>query len=307
VLASPARVEALVLASPGRVGTETETLFGFGDDQRAWDVGAKRAAQLGAEVARIPVGWSANPATFARTNRELMGLGIRPVINLWGCEQPPSIAEFKAQVRAWATAYPKAVIQIWNEPNHPFFGDFDRDYAAQLARAGAMAAREVHPHGAIVGPALAPETEDGRPSPRYLHYFRAVYRAIPNRLRVRPAVHIFPYGPRPLQTVRRFYRVADAAGRPWVTEIGISKYSYGERQPKLTAEAFEMLEKLGAEAVTVYRLLEPGTFKAGHCGPSLDQLATGSEGLPPSPWETQAAMAVLGNTALRQALEKVVK
>ncbi len=296
-------VAALLTCAPS---VTAKPFFGFNDSIEAWGAGAEGAKALGADAARIPMGWNQDPADFADMNATLKARGLRPIIALWGCEPPPLDAYAQA-VAAWTAAYPKAVIQLWNEPNHPFFGDMSAERAGRLARVGAFAARSVRPKGPIVGPALAPSQERNLPSQEYRRYFRSMYQEIPDWLHIGAAVHVFPYGHKPWLTERAFYSVAERQGTVWVTEVGLFGTVYGYYQPALSAQAYSILARRGARAIVFHRLLRnaPVHARPSKCPSRAAGVGPSVAAAPSSDWETAANMSVLDNPWLAHALQHV--
>lgn len=276
-------------------------LFGFNDDGTTWAAVADEAADLGANVARVPVGWSTPPENFDALNARLRSEGIRPLISLWGCEYP-DLDAYAAQAAAFAQRFPGAIIQLWNEPNHLFFGLMESYEAAAIVRSGAKAIRRVKPRTTVLGPALAPNHEwEGS----YALYYNGIYRRVPARLRVQPAVHIFPYRENPMRVVREAYRRAHRWGKVWVTELGFFRNSYGAEQAALSAEAYSLLSRKGARAIIFHRLLPQGgaARATGNCGMGPSSYP----GAPPSGWEEAAGMSVLDNPPLATALKDARK
>jgi hypothetical protein len=249
-------------------------LVGFNDDRGAWQEHADEAREIGASVARVPIGWNVHPSTFSEVNRELEEQGLRPLICLWWVDLPTPGA-YAAAVEAWARAYPRAIIQLGNEMNHPAR---PADPPARIVEVLNAAVRVTPESTQLVGPGLTPL--DGRaPPPAYKAYARAIYSPLLDR--VQPALHVYPYSGHPRRTTRRFWRVLRPHGPVWVTETGAFGAVYGDRQAEVSARLSDTLVSWGARAVVFHRL-----------APATELVQ----------WELDASMSVVDDPALAAAL-----
>lgn len=293
-------VAAVALVLPA--SASARPLFGFNDLREVWRAVGAQTLELGANTARFPVGWNTPPAEVAQDVARLRSWGLRPLIALWGCDTPIDLDAYAEQVRAYTAAYPDAIIQLWNEPNHEAFGNYSPREAAQLVRVGARAARSVRPRGPILGPGLAPQFEAGgtRLAPGYRAYLRGLYRRIPERLRIGVGLHVFPYAQEPMDVLRRFYRLASRFGRVWVTEVGFFGNTYRDRQAQISARGYRFLSRAGARAIIFHRLLPvDAQRRTGSC-----KAAPAGYGAPVSDWEAAASMSVLDDPPLAAALAR---
>jgi hypothetical protein len=79
------------------------------------------AARNDARFIRIMVSITDNPATVEPAYREARRVGMRPILMLWGTENPER-SVWREFVRDVARRFPRALVEAWNEPNGSFFG-----------------------------------------------------------------------------------------------------------------------------------------------------------------------------------------
>lgn len=208
----------------GRGSRAGQPLFGYNE---AWHTRAEmigRAAEGGADVARVVLSWSAvepqpgkwSWAAYDSLYRDLRAAGKQPIWVLadapcwarsrWARCDSKSVAAYApgpGSDAAWAKfaaeaarRYPAAAaIEIWNEPNLvDFFKPApDPRRLAKLASAAGRAIDEVDPSMPVVLGGLAPIVETKRRKEiAYDEFLRAVYRAPGSPRWDAVAMHPFP-------------------------------------------------------------------------------------------------------------------
>lgn len=264
--------------APRRAGSVPA--FGFNDEPLALlrDVPAQLAA--GATVARVPL-----PAFFVdlccghtwfdwtlpdRIYRELLAAGIKPIFSVWGTppyvgdgphERPGDAPQSFPDLDWWAgfnarlaQRYPRAILQVWNEPNQPAFGSFTVEQTVTLTTVAEQAIHAVNPTQRVIGPATSPGMPGWQP------FLRQVYERLPESVRVDASIHLYPGGTNPIRMLRRQYsRLAKFDREVWVTEVGISQILYPTTQAKWTGKVYRALDSFGAKGIIFHRLSEPSS------------------------------------------------
>lgn len=282
---------------PGRPGVR----FGFADNAVAQGlVSPRRDARLlasaGARIARVQLDWRfAEPrpgeyhlerfdamyqAYRARRIRMLLIFAYAPPwasarLCLTACLAPPARAYYGDAARMaarLAERYPRlAGIEIWNEPNTPYYwgaAPDPQDYA-ELLRACYSAIKAVRPKLPVVGGSLANATSAGSVAPAEFLTGILAEGAVSSM----DALSIHPY-PDPgdvrgdtawatTTTVIETLRSAGADGLPvWATELGIS--TTGEnpvterQQAEALVNAIRRLRSLSQlRMILVHTLIEP--------------------------------------------------
>lgn len=221
--------------------------FGCNEDLAGHERLVAAQGPLRSSIARFgapynAINWGHLDAVIPR----LEGFGQRPLVTLYGVNSDPDPAEYGQAVASLHARYPRAIVQAWNEPNNPTFGDLSPELAGELMRAAAFAST-----GRVIGCAASPGKAD------WQEYTRAAYRDVGLPV----ALHVYPHTHDPVSEVRSAYAfgedVAEWRG-VWVTELGLQRRYYGANQAALSAQSFRALRGLGASAVIFHRLVEPG-------------------------------------------------
>ena len=206
----------------------------------------------GADVARFPIdpdsqsGMDAYLATLAA--------GVTPILAGagWG-SGPPTPKLYGAMMARMAKKFPKAIYQLWNEPNMGSgsqggaarAGGMSASDAARFAVAGAKGIRKVRPGARIIGPSVAPVGN-------WQTYFKQLYRKVPKGL-MDVGLNLYPGGTNRLGKVKDAFNMAREFGPVDVTELDMAApWMGGGAGPKDTnANARQLLRKLGARMVVM--------------------------------------------------------
>jgi Glycosyl hydrolases family 39 len=238
------------------------------------------------QLARIPISWphlEPHDDEFAWTELDrvvalLRQYQIRPLISIYG---PPAWAgpyvagvscpndraadpEWQELWQQVALRYRGALLNIWNEPNHPGFGTVSVERMAELTNEAAAAIWAVDPGRKVLGPAASS-------GPRgWIAYMRALYRRL--RPRIDLSANIYPYG----RIYRNFRREANAmrriAGRRelWITETNVSRAEVGARaQRRFVRTAYRYARRNDIAGLIFHRLWSPFS-KADGAGAAWD-------------------------------------
>lgn len=271
----PPRVE---MASQWHAKTPAE--FGFSDSGPGFLKATGAAANAGSSVARFAVSWAfIDEHGFANLDHvvELLDAnGVRPLLTVsdappWAAPsafvndqffiRPPDPEfddEFAAFYATLAARYPSAILQVWSEPNLPFYGQIPPARYVELVEHAAAAVHLVNPTQRVIGAAPSPGDDAWR------QYMRAVYSSISDPS-IAVGVNLYPRRGRSLKLAMRrlskdFRRVKKIArGRPiWVTETGLASIQYGvHRQAKGSAQIYKILAGGNAKAIIFHRLIDP--------------------------------------------------
>ena len=190
---------------------------------------------------------------------------IRPMITVFGSAKwadggTPGIncpcdraadPEWRDLWRNLALRYPDAVLNVWNEPNIPAFGNVSAARMAELVNQAAAAIWEVDPERPVVGPPTAPWGD-------WTRYSASLYPRLDPRVAL--AANLYPRG-RILENLRSQLAAADriAGQRPvWITETNVSREEVGaRRQARYVREAYRLARRRGFSGLIFQRLWSP--------------------------------------------------
>lgn len=224
------------------------TAFGFNDDYGSLESRIRRLKRVGADTVRFPIDPKARPNTD-RAVATMRKHGIRPIISSAGWNHGPATKrKYAREMAGLARRYPKATLQLWNEPN--LIGGYvtgDRPEAMSAKQAGryataaARAIRKVNPKAKIIGPSIAP-VDDWKP------YFRKTYKRIPRKLGVDVGMNLYPEGKNKIRELRRAYKMGSRFGDVHVTELDMD-WRGKPRGTQAQTRAYKTLKKIGAKSV----------------------------------------------------------
>lgn len=251
-----------------------KTRFGFNDDGQNIAPAGNLIERSNADVMRVPIYWPLLEPAPEQWNFEhvdavyerLLRAGVRPLFAIYSTPRhavdrlptKPGVDRGPTDTHAWkrlwrtvAERYPRALLQVWNEPNIAHYGPVPVKRMAKLTNQAAAAVRSVSPGRRVIGPPTAPN-DSWRP------YMKRLYKR--TRPSVRVAVHIYPrVPPRWRRDFRRDLRFAlRVAGKRklWITETGLSRSQYGRKlQRRGTAWIVRRAWRAGVAAVIIHRLV----------------------------------------------------
>lgn len=215
-------------------------------------------ASVGADIDRVQIRWAQiepSPgqyrfATYDRIYKADLARGVKPLFIFafaptWAnggvcldlisnCHAPPTRAHYDDAARTAATIaarYPKAAgIEIWNEPNTPYFWrprPDPADYAALLA-ASYDAIKAVRPRMPVAGGATASGGGGAPGKIRDFDFLAAMYRSASGAKLDAISMHGYPDPTAAVAAYRveAMKRARNELGDPstlvWVTEVGVS-------------------------------------------------------------------------------------
>lgn len=230
--------------------------FGFNDNfSLLEEIGFGR--DLGANTARFPVTWPDDGNAVAAYQAALQG-GVKPIVNSysWGYA-PPTKREYAREMASMAEAMPRAIMQLWNEPNmgmkpnlssmpYSFPGGVGPKKAAKYATAAARAIHRVNPKQRIIGPSVAPVGA-------WKQYTKRLYSHIPEGL-VETGLNLYPSGKNRVKKVQRAVEMAAEFGNPVaVTELDVdAPWIPGDVPRKATRKAIRAARRAGAKTVLLH-------------------------------------------------------
>ena len=261
-------------------------------------VAAELLSGVGAQVDRVQIGWDAlepspgeyNFATFDAIYQADLARGIRPLFifafapkwasgsvcagNIPGCHAPPTPQYYDEAARTAAVIaarYPEAAgIEIWNEPNTPYFWQPAPNPAAYTALliACKKAIEAVDPSMPVAGGAMAAGMagSPGKiPAPTFLaqmyeHGAAGAMDAISMHTYPDPGADPAVAAVNTIRGVRNAY--GDSATPIWITEAGASTTGTGAvseaGQAQLVGELNRRLQAIpGVRMVLFHTLVEP--------------------------------------------------
>jgi hypothetical protein len=192
-------VAMLAAAAPSGAGAASAKDFGFNDSMELSGLGTPLEASLtkvaGGNAARIPMNWSSlEPARdvwnevvwtkYTLTYQTLTAAGITPYISIsysprwardaqyqgctsgYDCNYPPAVSEldeWQEFIREVEKRFPKATIEVWNEPNYPgsWRSGPDPERYAQLLSAAYTAAHGANPNARVLAGGLGSTAKTG--------------------------------------------------------------------------------------------------------------------------------------------------
>ena len=267
---APIVIAILLAAVPA--ASAREALFGYSDDPDTFEASGNLIERSDSAVGRVQFLWTdlePKPGSYAWNEMDavynhLLAAGARPLFVVYGSPEwaqsvPQSGVRPPDDLSAWsdlwstlARRYPDAIWQVWNEPNHPFYGgDVGLGRIVQLVRLAAQSVHAVDPNARVIGPATSPGVGNWKP------YLKAMYRKLGGRIEV--AVNVYPRIP---STWKRDFRAGvnfaeRVAGdrRLWVTETGLSREQYGgRRQARGSAWMYRRVDRDGLAGIIFHRL-----------------------------------------------------
>jgi hypothetical protein len=273
------------LAVPASSGAH-QLQLGFDDDfvfgvqhshfQQMHEAGASRAKVIvdwaimqGEESG--PIDWTDLDGTISA----LSEAGISPVLSVqnapnwarapedvtqgysFGMFSPQYDWAWKNFVGAVAARYQPRYIELWNEPNIPYFGALTPERYAEILKEGKGAAYAASPRTLPIGLDLAP----GSRAPEYI---RDVLSMVHDR-RLIVGVHLYSQDPDHivLDIRDKLYLAMAAAGthEVWVTETGISADIVGQDgQSRIYSALCSIFTRLNVGAVFFFRFIDPPQY-----------------------------------------------
>jgi len=289
---------ALLLGLAGAADrAQGKALVGFSDDVETFGRYGAQSVHANATGARIILGWD-TPATGIEVTRAMEELHIAttPIFTLYTLDDVPLDA-YADQCRAFARAWPHAVISAGNEPNIHIGGFQPVPQVVAQAQACEQAVHQVDPNRRVLGPAIAPVNMDdaaafggdfatyrSNDNAQWHHYMSRVYDQLDG---VEVAMNIYPYGEDPIEKLREDLRWGKNFGKVWITETAMLGDYGPKRAAKLAAKSSRWLSKHGARSVMFHRLAQ---------GP-----------VDPIGWRTFALTSAGKRTALYKALRRAWK
>ena len=159
--------------------------------------------------------------------------------------------------RSLALRYPDAVLNVWNEPNIPAFGNVSTERMAELVNLAAAAIWQVDPGRLVVGPPTAPWGD-------WPGYSEALYSRLDRRIAF--SANLYPRG-RIIDNVRlQLAAVRRIAGRRpvWITETNVSRHEVSARvQSRYVREVYGLARRREVSALIFQRLWSPFLPGAG--------------------------------------------
>ncbi len=163
--------------------------------------------------------------------------------------------EWEQLWRALAERYPDAILNVWNEPNIPTFGNVEVERMAELVNEAASAIWSVDPGRPVVGPPTAPWGD-------WTGYSASLYGLLDPRIAF--AANLYPRG-HVMDNLRSQLGAARriAGRRPiWITETNVSRSEVPTRvQVHYVHELYAEARRRGLAGVIFQRLWSP--FHAG--------------------------------------------
>lgn len=302
-LVAGAVLAGLLLGSP-RGEPDHPTRFGFNNNAVVeGDADPRQAAELiaagGGEIDRVQVDWSRlepQPgqfefATYDAIYEADIAAGIQPLFIFgyapaWAaatpCEPPatchsaPSAEHVDDAARAaarLAARYPRAAaIEIWNEPNTPYFWApaADPGAYAELLRQSYEAIKASAPSTTVLGGSMS-SSPASAPGLTAAEFLRGIYESGGGEAMDAISVHSYPQsqdstGASALPTVDSVRAVRDEYGEGdtplWITEtgyttIGPEAMSEELQGPSLVAVGDELAGAPDVEAVLIHTLVDP--------------------------------------------------
>lgn len=262
------------------------------------ETAAELIAEVGAEIDRVQVDWATlepqpgayDWSIYDEIYRADLARGLRPLFIFafappWasagpcdstvpGCHVPPAPSHYADAARtaaAIARRYPDlAGIEIWNEPNTPYFWAPAADPAAytELLKACYAAIKRAAPATPVLGGSTASGQRSDGGYVRAPDFVRAIYEAGGGEAMDVLSVHAYPdpgdwtgrSAAAALEEVRSVQEDFDGADQPiWVTETGVSTSgpeAVSEQAQALTVvRLYEALADAGAATVLFHTLV----------------------------------------------------
>jgi hypothetical protein len=218
--------------------------FGFNDNWPTLEANLDWLEWMGADCARFPVSLPIQTWWLDAVYEEFDRRDWRPYMVLGGWNPAPGLDDYASWCADYAKQYPKATLCLWNEPNYHSDAapnPLSVDHAIALNRAGREGARKLNDGIRVLYSPVGPHGD-------WETYFRQLYGSLP---RGDVALHVYPGGRMEdrLDRLRMAYEMAARYGRVHVTEVDMAAPHLGDpSKPKLTARAYQVLERQGAPA-----------------------------------------------------------
>jgi hypothetical protein len=251
--------------------------FGFNDDADHVVRAGNLLDRSQAQIMRVPIYWpeiEPQPGIWDFTKPDgvyarLTERGIRPLFVVFGVPGHASLdvdtglgglgrgaaePDDGSWRRLWSTVaarYPRAILQVFNEPNAAVYGARSPQRVAELVNSAAASAQTARPGARVLGPPAAPNG-DWRP------YVRALYDRTAAGVEV--AVNIYPRVPptwrSDFRKDLRFARKIAHGRKLWITETGLSRMQYGRRrQARGSAWIYRRARRARVRSVIFHRLI----------------------------------------------------
>jgi hypothetical protein len=177
---------------------------------------------------------------------------LRPIFCVYTTDHEPDANAIGLAAQAISWRHSRAIIQVFNEPNSPTYGNVHPVTVRDITR---HVLNAVRPGTKVIGPPMTP-------TGGWRDYFRQVY-PIPG---VSPALHLYPNSPSWATEVDSQIALAKGAmggtGSWHVTECGMGYEHYGVRQADLSVKLYKKVANKGAADCIFHSLTRlPGDWE----------------------------------------------